>query len=137
MKENYTFPVILEEEKECFLLTFPSFDWMVSQTDEKKDYIQAAQEVIALEVLDAEEEGRSLVENPENIELEEGQRLIYVNVWMPYHRTTVKTVYIRKNVTIPAWLDALAKKAGINFSEILTEALREKLFKRGFCKNTV
>ncbi len=127
MKENYTFPVITEEEKDCILLTFPTFDGMVTQTDETKDYIKAAQEVIALQVMDAEEEGRSLIEDPGNIELEDGQKLIYVNVWMPYHRTTVKTVYTRKNVTIPAWLAALAKNAEINFSETLTEALRAKL----------
>lgn len=34
---------------------------------------------------------------------------------------------IRKNLTIPAWLNTAAEKQNINFSEILQEALIEKL----------
>jgi predicted RNase H-like HicB family nuclease len=34
---------------------------------------------------------------------------------------------VRKNVTIPNWLNTRAEKAGINFSQILKEALEDKL----------
>lgn len=34
---------------------------------------------------------------------------------------------VRKNVTIPNWLNKKAEKAGINFSQVLKEALEEKL----------
>lgn len=39
----------------------------------------------------------------------------------------VKKPLVRKNVTIPEKLDKLAKANGINFSEVLTQALEEKL----------
>lgn len=32
---------------------------------------------------------------------------------------------VRKNLTIPAWLNAFAEKKGINFSRVLTDALTE------------
>lgn len=128
MKDNIICPVIVEELKDAYILTFPTFDYMVSDTGKDEDYIKAAQEIIALHVLDAEEEKRELPAFDDNkIKLTKKQKLIYVNVWMPYHRTMVKTVYIRKNVTIPVWLDELAKASGINFSETLTEALKKKL----------
>jgi predicted RNase H-like HicB family nuclease len=34
---------------------------------------------------------------------------------------------VRKNVTIPHWLNVKAEKAGINFSQVLKEALEQKL----------
>jgi hypothetical protein len=34
---------------------------------------------------------------------------------------------IRKNLTLPSWLNDLAEKAGVNFSQILQEGLKEKL----------
>ncbi|MBQ8942709.1 MAG: type II toxin-antitoxin system HicB family antitoxin [Firmicutes bacterium] len=35
---------------------------------------------------------------------------------------------VRKNCTIPAWLNTKAEAANINFSAVLQEALQEKLF---------
>ena len=34
---------------------------------------------------------------------------------------------IRKNVTIPSYLNELAEKAGINFSQVLQAALKQTL----------
>ena len=34
---------------------------------------------------------------------------------------------VRKNVTIPEWLNELAEKSNLNFSQVLTDALEEKL----------
>ena len=34
---------------------------------------------------------------------------------------------VRKNVTLPGYLNDLAEKAGLNFSRVLQDALREKL----------
>lgn len=35
---------------------------------------------------------------------------------------------VRKNCTIPAWLNTKAEAAGINFSAVLQEALQERLY---------
>ncbi|GAQ02228.1 hypothetical protein NBRC111452_2071 [Companilactobacillus farciminis] len=42
-----------------------------------------------------------------------------------YRRNNPKTV--RKNVTVPEYLVVLGKKKNINFSAVLTEALKNKL----------
>ena len=34
---------------------------------------------------------------------------------------------VRKNVTLQSWLNDLAEKAGINFSQVLQEALKQRL----------
>ena len=38
-----------------------------------------------------------------------------------------KTQTVRKNVSIPSWLNEMAKKSNINFSNILQEALKHEL----------
>lgn len=38
-----------------------------------------------------------------------------------------KNQTVRKNVSIPSWLNEMAKKSNINFSNILQEALKHEL----------
>ena len=43
-----------------------------------------------------------------------------------YHRANdLRTV--RKNVTLPSWLNDLAERNGVNFSQVLQESLKERL----------
>jgi post-segregation antitoxin (ccd killing protein) len=34
---------------------------------------------------------------------------------------------VRKNVTVPSWLNDMAGKSGINFSQVLQDGLKNKL----------
>ena len=43
------------------------------------------------------------------------------------YRRTANVKIIRKNTSIPEWLNNLAEKENINFSQTLTEALKKKL----------
>ena len=44
-----------------------------------------------------------------------------------YRQTWDMGSYLRKNVSIPSWLNEMAKKSNINFSNILQEALKHEL----------
>ena len=130
MNDNYTYPAIIDYNEEGFInITFPNFNNVCTCVQENEDYIVAAQEILALAIIDMEESGISLPKKDETevIEIENGQKLIYVNVWMPYHRTQVKVVYVKKTLTIPKWIDELAKANNINFSATLVEAIKSKL----------
>lgn len=129
MKDNYTYPVIVDysEEGETQLF-FPAFEDGYHSIVRGDDPVQAAQNWLALNIAELEDEGLEVpAESRAEIDLKEGQKLIYVNVWMPYHRSREKVTYVKKTLTIPAWLDILAKESNINFSETLTEALKAKL----------
>ena len=58
-----------------------------------------------MEILDYESRGEELP-MPNETETD----VIYVHIWMPYFRNAAKEVYVKKNVTIPQWLDILAKE---------------------------
>lgn len=134
MKENYTYPVVVDRSDPGYLnIIFPGFDGgdpeipVTISVAEGDDFITAAQDTLALEILEYESSGRELP--PENavVSPTEGQQLVYVNLWMPYHRSTVKETYVKKTLTLPAWLDILAKQQNVNFSAVLAAGLKEVL----------
>lgn len=128
MKENYTFPAILDfSEKDVINLSFPDIPEAFTFVETGEDYITAAQEVLALALKDRSDTNEDIPEPSLDIELEDDQKVVYINIWMPYHGKNVKEVYVKKTLTIPAWLDILAKENQINFSAVLVEGLKEKL----------
>lgn len=129
MKENYIYPIKVKEEDGIFLASFPDFSDQMTDASCESELIRNAQEVLALCIQENESQG---VKNPEpsegeNIVLEEGEKLLYVHLWMPYFRRITKEVYVKKTLTIPQWLDLLAKESEINFSAVLVNGLKREL----------
>lgn len=62
-----------------------------------------------------------------NIDLQKNQFISFVNIDMEEYRKKFNNKAVKKTLTIPAWLNFLAEKNNINFSQILQEALKEKL----------
>lgn len=46
------------------------------------------------------------------------------------------TELVKKTLTIPKWADALGKRAGVNFSVLLTESVADKVNDILFSKNS-
>ena len=129
MRENYVYPIKVKEEDGVFLITFPDFPDQMTESADELGVIRSAQEVLALCILDNEEQGN---ENPKpsqesDVVLEEGERVIFVHLWMPYFRNITKEIYVKKTLTIPQWLDLLAKEKNINFSAVLVNGLKQEL----------
>lgn len=130
MKDNYTFPVVFDySDDEWIQIIFPCFDNQCTEVEKEENPVTAAQDWLALNIIDCEQSktGVPSEELPDDFILEQNQHLVYVNIWMPFHRSSVKVTYTKKTLTIPSWLDILAKQNNINFSELLTQALKEKL----------
>lgn len=130
MKDNYTFPVVFDySDDEWIQIIFPCFDNQCTEVEKEENPVTAAQDWLALNIIDCEQSktGVPSEELPDGFILEQNQHLVYVNIWMPFHRSSVKVTYTKKTLTIPSWLDILAKQNNINFSELLTQALKEKL----------
>lgn len=129
MKDNYTYPAIIDRTEDGYtLIRFPDFGEGMTEAVEGQDFVQVAQDYLTIVIDDYEEDNRELpLPGSAYIDLKEGQQLLYVNVWMPYHRTKIKEVYVKKTLTIPVWLDMLAKENNINFSATLVKGLKEEL----------
>ena len=127
MKENYVFPAVIEEEENLLNISFPTLGGIATCVERGEDLIGAAQELLALTLIDYQEKHQEVPDAEETIPDAEGGKVIFIHVWLPYFRSRTKEVYVKKTLTIPAWLDMLAKQNEVNFSAVLTEALKEKL----------
>ena len=86
------------------------------------ELIRSAQESLALAILDYESMGQELPKPTSN-----KSDVIYIHVWLPYFRNATKEIYVKKNVTIPQWLDLLAKESNINYSAALVKGIKQEL----------
>ncbi|GAB6485436.1 pilus assembly protein HicB [Bacillus cereus] len=69
----------------------------------------------------------SLIIGKEYHEDESKKVLMQIEVHMPLYREAINNKSIKKTLTIPKWLNELALKEDINFSQVLQDTLREKL----------
>lgn len=129
MKNNYTYPAIISENEVGGRdIVFPDFNNAITCATKNDDVIEVAQDFLALMIADAECNKRKLPNSSvDKYAVGDSSTLVYINVWMPYHRTKIKEVYVKKTLTIPVWLDMLAKKNDINFSATLVKGLKETL----------
>lgn len=63
----------------------------------------------------------------DNIKLEKNQFISFVSIDMTEYRKKYNNKAVKKTLTIPGWLDNMAEKENINFSQLLQEALKSKL----------
>lgn len=62
-----------------------------------------------------------------NIKLQKNQFISFISIDMDEYRKKFNNRAIKKTLTIPVWLNHLSEKNNINFSQVLQEALKERL----------
>ena len=119
MKENYVYPARIQYENDICRIEFLDFPNIGPVEGTKDEVIHMAQECLALEILDYESRNEKLPEPTED-----EADVIYIHIWMPYFRNAAKEIYVKKNVTIPQWLDILAKENKVNYSAALVKGIK-------------
>ncbi len=117
-KENYIYPARVKNVENGYQIKFLDFPEIVLiQESTIEEAIRSAQESLALAILDYESEEKELP-----IPSTDKTDIIYIHIWMPYFRYA-KEKYVKKNVTIPKWLDLLAKETQVNYSATLVKGI--------------
>lgn len=136
MKEAY--PVFIVEYKEDFLVYVPDME-IYTEGKNMADAIEMARDAIGLKGISFEDEGKGLP-IPSSVDGAVGKAkadtevfdystgiLTFVDVdFTEYHRR-MDNKTVRRNVTLPNWLNVEVEKAHINVSRVLQEALMAKL----------
>lgn len=124
-KNILVYPVILHPEDSGYSVEIPDLDngtW--TQGENLKDALLMAQDAIGIMLDDKTD--YPVASRLEDIKVsgEDIKTVVYIDM-DEYRKNNPKTV--RKNVTVPEYLVILGKKKKINFSAVLTEALKNKL----------
>ena len=130
---NLTYPAIITYEDNVFYIGFPDFEKEFYNTygDTFEEAVEMGKEYLVLLLEELENEKKEFPA-PSKIKkvkelLEDKQELVYISLNYEYEKSLVKIAYVKKTLTIPSYLDILAKNKNINFSQVLQEALKEKL----------
>lgn len=129
MNGNYTYGAVITKHDDYTDIYFPDFDLTTCADGTSLSVItEEAQSALALTVSDMLDCGKALPEASESIaSLSHNQLYLMVNIWLPYFKSTEKITYSKKTLTIPTWLDFLAREKNINFSGVLVNALKSEL----------
>jgi len=127
MKAAY--PIILTKGKEFIIVYIPNFN-INTQGKDLADAIEMARDAIGVMGIELEDEGlkiplpldidKVIKENVDDI-------ITLVDVDFLEYRRKNDTKTVRRNVSLPSWLNVEAEKAGINVSALLQMALKKEL----------
>ena len=127
MKRAY--PVILTKGKKFILAYVPDFE-INTQGEDVADAIEMVRDAIGVVGIDMEDENEMIPEPTviSEVKVESTDAIVtLVDIDFSEYRRKNDLRTVKKNCTIPSWLNYEAEKAGINFSALLTSALKSEL----------
>lgn len=129
MKDKYIYPAIFDYADDGISIEFPDLPGCFSCADTDEEALLMAEDVLGLYMENIEAEGEDIPEpsNLKDISVEDNQKTVLISVWMPIVRKAINNKSIKKTLTIPQWLDMMAREQDLNFSYVLQEALKKEL----------
>ena len=131
MNKKLFYPAIFEEEEVGYSVYFPDITGCNTQGDTMEEAYEMAKDALGLNMSYLRDNKKDIPQpsKPTDITTEKGQSVVIIELdYVEYlRRTDAKAV--KKTLSIPSWLNAEASLAGVNFSQVLQEALMMKLAK--------
>lgn len=127
---KYAYPAIFTPEEDGgFSITFPDLEGCYTQGDDMADGLIMAEDALALVLYGYEADGRSIPEPsaPGTLPLADGEFVNFVSCDTLAYRKMYNNRAVKKTLTIPEWLNEAATASGLNFSQVLQEALMQKI----------
>lgn len=128
--KRYTYPAIFTTEKAGgYSVVFPDLEGCYTCGDDLGDAIYMAQDVLAFTLYDYERDQRDIPTPSEasTLHTEENEFVNYVTCDTLEYQRRHNNRAVKKTLTIPEWMDEAATAAGVNFSQTLQDALKQKL----------
>jgi len=121
--------IFTPEEGHGYCITFPDIRMGATQGDDIADGIVMAEDFLASALCKLEDLGEKFPapSDIKTLPLKDGETASFISVDVADYRRRTADKFIRKTLTIPSWLNALAEDSNINFSQTLQQALKEKL----------
>lgn len=127
--DTYVYPAICTyAENGAISVWFPDLD-VATDGDNEEQALYMGRELLGLVMLGIEEDGEPVPQPSHISDLKIGtdQFPLMIDVYMPSIRMAAVNKSVKRTVTLPAWLNAKAMECGVNFSQVLQDALKEKL----------
>ena len=127
---KYSYPAIFtEEEKGRYSVRFPDVEGCYTFGNNLIESIEMAKDALALMMYEYERDEKRipLSSNIHDIKTDNNEFVNWVVCDTLEYRKMHNNRAVKKTLTIPEWLNEAATAVGINFSQVLQEALLQKL----------
>ncbi len=124
--DKYVFPAVLTyEEGYDIAVTFPDLPGCATCGADEAEAIAMAKDALGGHLWCMETDGDEIPtpSKIKDIELEPGEVVVMVDVYMPSVRLSQENRSVNRTVTLPAWMNAKAVELGVNFSQALQDTL--------------
>ena len=127
---KYIYPAVFTPEANGqFAIHFPDIENCFTCGDDLGDGISMAEDVLSLMLTHLEDKGSEIpaASAINDLDTEDGTFATYISCDTTAYRRLMNNASVKKNLTIPSWLNDSAIAAGLNFSQVLQDALKAQL----------
>ena len=120
------YPAIFTTNEDNITITFPDIPEAITQGKDWAEAYEMAQEVLGMVLEDCTDYPKPTAISELKKSYPDGD-IALIPIDMLAYMKKYHSKKVRKNVTIPEYLNTLAEEKHLNFSQVLTEALELKL----------
>ena len=125
---KYAYPIVITPSGGDYVVFVPDL-YINTQGSSVADAMEMARDAIGMWGCYEQDENRAIPVpgNQAEVKASAGDIVTLVDVDFDEYRRRHENRVVRKNVTIPSWLNERAEAAGVNFSAVLQNALKNEL----------
>lgn len=131
MKKRYAYIAIFSYDDDGISIEFPDLPGCYPCTDslDTEIALKNAKEALGLHLFGMEQDDEEIPEptSIKDIVLKDNQVPVLVDVFMPPVREQIRSQFVKKTLSLPAWLSAAAEADGVNCSKLFQNALIDYL----------
>ena len=123
------YPVIFMNSEEGIFRTYVPDFGIAAHGKTVADAISATRDMIGINGIEMEDNGQRVPFpfSSGDIDNRDGEFVSFVDIDFDEYRRAHDMRTVRRNVSLPSWLNVAAEKAGINVSAVLQDALKKEL----------
>lgn len=127
---KYVYPAIFHPEEEGgYSVFFPDLPGCFTQGETMADAIDMAEDALSLMLWHMEKQKKSIpaAQDARGVKAEAGEYVTLVKADTTEYQKKHDNRAVKKTLSIPAWLNTMAVDRGVNFSNVLQQALMRTL----------
>ena len=120
------YPAVFTKDEDAVLVDFPDIQGCYTDGKDMDEAYTMAEDAIngMLMYLEDEHEAIKPPSAIEDLEIPEGSFAVMFKVDTDKYRRMLNTKSVRKNISIPEWMDSMVKERNINLSNFVQNALK-------------
>jgi predicted RNase H-like HicB family nuclease len=123
---NYVYPVVFSKEDDGFCVYAPDLPGCVTEAGSYAEGIEKIRDGICgmLYILERDKMQIPAASAPNAVEHETGDAVALVDANLLDYKRRIGSKAVRRTISIPAYLDDMASRAGVSLSQVTQDALR-------------